>query len=37
VSLAELLILAAAVALVIPDAARAQAPVPAPPSQPYPG
>jgi hypothetical protein len=37
VSLAELLILAAAVALVIPDAARAQAPVPAPPAQPYPG
>jgi hypothetical protein len=37
VSLAELLILLAAVALVIPDAARAQASVPAPPARPYPG
>jgi hypothetical protein len=35
VSLAELLILLAAVALVAPDAARAQAATPAPP--PYPG
>ena len=37
VSLAELLILAAAAALVAPDAARAQAATPAPPPQPYPG
>ncbi len=36
VSLAELLILAAAVALVAPDAARAQAPTPAPPPYPRP-
>jgi hypothetical protein len=37
VSLAELLILLAAAALVIPGAARAQAAAPAPPSDPYPG
>ena len=37
VSLAELLILAAAVALVAPDAARAQAATPAPPAHPHPG
>jgi hypothetical protein len=37
VSLAELLILLAAAALVIPDAARAQTAAPAPPSHPYPG
>jgi hypothetical protein len=37
VSLTELLILAAAVALVAPDAARAQAATPASPPQPYPG
>jgi hypothetical protein len=37
VSLAELLILAAAAALVAPDAARAQAATPASPSHPYPG
>jgi hypothetical protein len=36
VSLAELLILAAAAALVAPDATRAQAPAPAPPPHPYP-
>jgi hypothetical protein len=36
VSLAELLILAAAAALVAPDATRAQAPAPAPPPRPYP-
>ncbi|MGD0558618.1 MAG: hypothetical protein ABSA93_27025 [Streptosporangiaceae bacterium] len=37
VSLAELLILAVAVALVAPDAARAQTPILAPPPHPYPG
>jgi len=37
VSLAELLILAAAAALVAPDAARAQAATPASPPHPYPG
>jgi hypothetical protein len=37
VSLAELLILAAAVALVAPDAARAQTATPAPPPRPHPG
>ena len=37
VSLAELLILVAAAALVAPDAARAQTPTPAPPPQPQPG
>jgi len=37
VSLAELLILAAAVALVAPDAARAQTATPAPPPHPHPG
>jgi hypothetical protein len=37
VSLAELLILAAAVALVAPDASRAQAAAPAPPPHPHPG
>jgi hypothetical protein len=37
VSLAELLILLAAVALVAPDAARAQTPAPAPPLYPQPG
>ena len=37
VSLAELLILAAAVALVAPDAARAQTAAPAPPPHPHPG
>ena len=37
VGLAELLILAAAVTLVVPDAARAQAAMPAPPRQPQPG
>lgn len=37
VSLAELLILAVAVALVAPDAARAQAATPAPPLSPHPG
>ncbi len=37
VSLAELLILAAAVALVAPNAARAQAATPAPPPYPRPG
>ena len=37
VSLVELLILAAAVALVAPDAVRAQAATPAPPAHPYPG
>jgi hypothetical protein len=37
VSLAELLILAAAVALVAPDAARAQQAAPAPPPHPHPG
>jgi hypothetical protein len=37
VGLVELLILAAAVALVAPDAARAQAAVPAPPPYPHPG
>ena len=37
VSLAELLILAAAVALVAPDAARAQAAAPGPPPHPHPG
>jgi hypothetical protein len=36
VSLVELLILLAAVALVAPDAARAQAPTPAPPPYPRP-
>ena len=37
VSLAELLILLAAVALVVPDAARAQSAAPAPPPYPRPG
>jgi hypothetical protein len=37
VSLAELLILVAAVALVVPDAARAQAALPASPPHPHPG
>jgi len=37
VSLAELLILVIAVSLVAPDAARAQAATPAPPSHPHPG
>jgi hypothetical protein len=37
VSLAELLILAAAVALVVPDAACAQTATPAPPPHPHPG
>jgi hypothetical protein len=37
VGLAELLILVAAVALVVPDAARAQTAMPAPPPQPQPG
>jgi hypothetical protein len=37
VSLAELLILMTAAALVIPDAARTQTAAPAPPSRPYPG
>jgi hypothetical protein len=37
VSLAELLILLAAVAMVIPDAARAQTAAPAPPPHPHPG
>lgn len=37
VSLAELLILVAAVALVVPDAARAQAPTPPAPPYPHPG
>ena len=37
VGLAELLILLAAVALVVPDAARAQTAAPAPPLYPRPG
>ena len=37
VSLAELLILLAAAALVAPDAARAQTAAPAPPPHPHPG
>jgi hypothetical protein len=37
VGLAELLILAAAVALVVPDAARTQTAMPAPPPRPQPG
>jgi hypothetical protein len=36
-SLVELLILAASVALVVPDAARAQTAIPAPPPHPHPG